>query len=787
MPKLPAARSGIPSTIQSDIMPDPASDANGTGASNGLPAKLKPYHFHKLTIDQVVGSAQAIGDCPFCGKEGKLTINQDSGLLHCFVCGIGGNPASFLKLLHDASDKATTDYKMLAADRKLLYPETLMHWAAVRSIIDDQWLIPGYCAEGKLHQLYRQTPIMDKGKWTHRLLPTPGIWSDGNVHGLHGVNQFDPDKPEISLTEGVWDGLALWEIMRITKRSDGHLVHTASDSSSLLASHNVLAVPGCKIFSDKWLPLFKDKVVNLWYDSDHPRINGNKSFIDGLDGMKRVTSILNSNAQYRPPLIRYLKWGEQGYDSDKPSGYDVRDALASGGLTEAGRIAVLSQLLDKLTPVPDSWLPRTASNANGTNHNDIECLTCTDWNTLVQAWRKAMKWTEGLDRALSIMLACILSTRSVGIQLWAKILSPASGGKSTLCEAISVNKKYVKALSTIRGFHSGFKEGDGGDNKSLILRLRDKTLVTKDGDTLLQSPNKDQILSEARDIFDRTSRSDYRNGMGADHEGINMTWILCGTSALRAIDTTELGSRFLDCVIMESIDNDLEEEIGLRAVNAEERAVSIMCNGTAGSSLEPELVHAMQLTGGYIDYLCNNENGRSEQLLNSISPMDNFTKDKLRGLGTFVAYIRARPSTKQQETSGERELSARLIRQHTRLAKCLAVVLSKKSVDREVMRRVRHTALDTARGRTLEIVKVLCQPVHHSGVTTGELAVYMNETDDRLVPMLKFLKDIAVVKQFDAPRMNNQMVSRKKWTVTDKLKNLYAEINKDASGSGKGG
>src|SRR5690606_35550052 len=142
-------------------------------------------------------------------------------------------------------------------------------------------------------------------------------------------------------------------------------------------------------------------------------------------------------------------------------------------------------------------------------------------------------------------------------------------------EAISVNQDYVVAKSTIRGFHSGFKtDGNGEEDNSLIDQIRDKTLVTKDGDTLLQSPNLGQILSEARDLYDSTSRTHYRNKMSRDYAGVRMTWLLCGTSSLREIDQSELGERFLDCVLMDDIDDELEDAILWRVANRVDRNMS---------------------------------------------------------------------------------------------------------------------------------------------------------------------------------------------------------------------
>ncbi len=219
---------------------------------------------------------------------------------------------------------------------------------------------------------------------------------------------------------------------------------------------------------------------------------------------------------------------------------------------------IVTSILEMFEPVPESWLqgngkPRRVATQQNTT-------SCTDYKTLITSWRKALKWTDGLDISLSVMLASVASTMAVGDQLWIKIMGPAACGKSTLCEALSTNTVYIIAKSTIRGFHSGWKS-DSGEDTSLIAQASGKTLITKDGDTLIQAPNIGQILAEGRDIYDTTSRSHYRNDQGKDYIGQRMTWILCGTASLRCIDQSELGERFLDCVIMDSIDDELEDEI----------------------------------------------------------------------------------------------------------------------------------------------------------------------------------------------------------------------------------
>lgn len=714
-----------------------------------IPAALKPYTFHGIEDLDYEGRDQAIATCPFCGKEKKFYINSADGRWQCKSCSAGtekggGNVYTFMRVLWEMSKEATTDdeYDGLREDRKLLHIDTLKRWGVVKSTLTGDWLVPGHGLDGEVNQLYKYV-----GKI---LLTTTGIG-----HQLHGVPLCDEASQVRYIAEGPWDGMAWWETLREAK-----LLGRGQKA-------DVVAVPGCGVFNEKWVEFFAGKTVVMLYDSDHPRQNQGRESIPGYDGMRRAGRLLASRSEESgaPREIRYLHWGEKGFNPELPDGFDVRDQLAQGETAEE-RVDLLYQTLERVQDAPKEWMRKdVAVTAGG---DAVDCLPCHDWPTLTASWRKAMRWTTGLDNALAVMLASVVSTRSIGDQLWIKIIGPAACGKSTLCEAVSVNRKFVLAKSTIRGFHSGFKsDAKGEEDNSLVAQLRGKTLVTKDGDTLLQSPNLGQILSEARDLYDSTSRTHYRNKMGKDYQGVRMTWILCGTASLRSIDSSELGERFLDCVIMEGIDDDLEDEISWRVANRAKRNVSVIADGKLETQHDTDLVRAMQLTGGYINYLCDN----SASLLGKIDFDDDRTRSCAR-LAKFVAYMRARPSIKQEE-SAEREFSSRLTSQLVRLAMCVAAVLGKRDVDDEVMTRTRKVALDTARGRTLE----LCKHLHKAGsdgLDTRALAIYTNQTEDREAALLRFLRKIGAVEMFR--KEANGIKGKSRWRLTGKLWRLYEEV-----------
>jgi hypothetical protein len=735
----------------------------------------KFFKFYGMDLRDA-SAQESYGECPWCQKE-KFYINTTTGQYQCKVCGSKGNPIEFIRKLWVESYKQKEELKgleELRVDRKLLYSETLTYWGICKSIIDGTWLIPGYNHLGKLCNLYKYA--LDYKTNKRVVLSGP----DPLKHQLFGLPMFNPTRKIVAICEGVWDAMAFWEAMRSARIEEGSLAsehlkleHTGVEGSSLLNEITVIGVPGCNVFYESWVQLLADKTACFMYDSDHPRtVNNVVIEPPGIAGVKRAIGVI-LKAESKPQDVKFLFWGKDGFDPSKPNGFDIRDALVQYGLDVRDRLKALSILLPNVISIPDDWIEGGAKKKNG--KAEIEQLQCERWETLTQAWRKAMKWTEGLDRALSVMLAVVSSTKIIGDQLWVKIISPASGGKSTLCEALSVNKKYILAKSTMRGFHSGFKtDSEGKTDHSLISKLNGKTLVTKDGDTLLQAPNKEQILSEARDLYDGTSRTHYRNATARDYEGVRMTWILCGTSSLRQIDSSELGERFLDCVIMEKIDEDLEHEILIRVAHKTEASMSFESDGELSSHYDADLVKAMRLTGGYVEYLRDH----AQALLSAATiPPENLTKCIM--LGKFVSYMRARPSKKQDE-SVERELAARLVSQLIRLTKCVTIVLNKKTADSEVLRRITKVALDTARGSTLDIIKHL-HKAGTEGTSLAAVAILTNQSEDRERTLLRFLSKIGVVEVYHPKSRIAGISTRPKWRLTSKLTSLYEEVMRDAT------
>lgn len=433
------------------------------------------------------------------------------------------------------------------------------------------------------------------------------------------------------------------------------------------------------------------------------------------------------------------------------------------------RLASLNHLLGALLgPAPQAWQRALAgqqthiSTLGGnepSDSNSVAIRTCESYDELVNAWKKAMKWYDGLDHTLSAMLASSMSTQFVGEQLWFLIEGPPSSGKTSLMEGLATARKWYLSKDTIRGFHSGWKRDDGKD-VSLAQMVNGMTLGTKDGDTLLKAPNLTQILAEARALYDKVSRTNYRNDINREYMGHRMTWHLAGTKAIHEIDDSELGARFLCIVAMGKIDEAFEDTVARMAARQEARNMLMISDGKPESQHPAELANAMALSGGYLDFLRNN----ALELSKSVRVSDRCL-DRCGAFGKFIAFMRARASRKEAVVGIEREFSPRLVKQLTRLMIAEACTLGKCETDDEVMSRVHKVMMDTSQGPTLDLINVLGP--HLQGMEVRGLATLMSASDEGLRKQLKFLRKIGVVETD---------VNWKRWRITPSVYKLWNEV-----------
>lgn len=414
-------------------------------------------------------------------------------------------------------------------------------------------------------------------------------------------------------------------------------------------------------------------------------------------------------------------------------------------------------------PVPTEWLGAALAGQQkahipiGGEVATLPIITCESYKELVAAWQDAAEWSEGLDSALAVMQASAMSTPFVGEQLWIKIIGPASTYKTSLMEGLATARNWYFSRDTIRGFHSGMKLNGDPNDLPLADLVMGKTFGTKDGDTLLKAPNLPQILAEARALYDRVSRTNYRNFVNREYMGHRMTWHLAGTNAIREIDDSELGARFLDVVIMDEITDEFEDRVNRRAVRQEALNMTLLSDGKPESHHPEYLAKAMALSGGYLDFLRTN----ALDLTKSVDVCDRCL-DRCGHFGKFIAYMRARATRNE---SVEREFSPRLVKQLTRLMISLTATINERKTNDEVMARVHKVMMDTSKGFTLELVKYLAPK--RQGAELRSLAATFSFNEDKLWKQFRFLRRIGVLETD---------TNHKRWRVTPKLTKLYEEI-----------
>ncbi len=435
------------------------------------------------------------------------------------------------------------------------------------------------------------------------------------------------------------------------------------------------------------------------------------------------------------------------------------------------RINRLSDLLTRMTPVPVEW---AAAHGRPKDHGkELEPLACQDWGALVQGWRKAMRMRKGLEDVLAVMLAVCLSTEQVGdSQLFLMVIGVPGNAKTRLCDALLVSKKCCP-LEHLKGFYSGYTDASG-DDFSLLARINRKTLITPEMDVMMGDPNFLKLMSEARRIFDGTGGASYKNKKeDLRYTGLRTPWIAAGTPALLDGDQSRLGDRFLK-VFVDRPTADEEHAILLRAGHTELRSVTQTSNGRAEGQMTRELATAYRLTGGYVDWL----RGNASELLSAVQQDDDWVLERCATLARFTALLRARPQSDPRKTEGEvvTELPSRLMKQFVRLAKCLAVVLNRKTIDEEVLRLVRVVALDTSRGRTLDIVRHL-HAAGDVGLSQAELRARTHQTEEKDRHLLNFLRHptLGVSRLVQAP-VRPGLAARTHWVLSARMKQLYEEV-----------
>lgn len=499
--------------------------------------KLKGFEEHHVEFSSEKGG-QAVGNCPFCGKDGHFYVNTTSLLWDCKVCGEKGNYPQFLykaaMAYHEALREDPGKLRELSKDRKIA-ETALLKYHVGWDEVGKRYSVPvisgkGACCDIRLYRLGQKTRS-----------------SAGGSAGLFGAQFLNPgESSTVYLCEGEWDTMALWWLLARNK-----------------AKGTVVGVPGANTFKRDWVPMFTGRDVQLLYDHDNAGDQGERLARERLTGTTRT--------------LTFLHWPEA-----TPSGFDVRDWIGYGVKVE--KIEGCWRNLQKLfsrTPRSDRFSPvhPTAAQAKAEAAGPSDDPITNE--ELLKAYRR---WLYLPDRnVLDVMFGAAFANRLEGDPIWLFLVAPPGGSKSELLMSLSTAESIVCMTSlTPHALVSGAVWGNGKD-PSLLPQLDGKILVLKDFTTItsMHFAARDEIFGILRDVYDGKTEKYF--GTGVKREYKSKFGILAGvTPVIETFGTlhASLGERFLKYRLLGDTKETEESKIlkAISNINSEVSMRSELCD-----------------------------------------------------------------------------------------------------------------------------------------------------------------------------------------------------------------
>jgi len=676
-------------------------------SSKTPPDNLNGFRQHGIEFSRE-SSGNAVGDCPFCDKDGHFYANKETKLWDCKRCGEHGNFEDLLGAFAGNYEESISEERLrqLADDRGLpveAFRNLGIGWSGNR------YSIPVQNAKGRILDIRMYRP---GGK----LLSTPT--SNTGLFNLRDLVSEEGRAKRVYICEGEWDAIAWRWLLR----------HVGE-------SGVVVGVPGANTFKGFWVPFFEGRDVVVLYDNDGA----------GRAGELIVRSKLSGTAK----TLRYLHW-----PGGLENGWDIRDHIKKNALLNNHPREAFDYVVKNLKTAPREDQEAVKRNgktdtAGGGLGEEEEVFQPITTKALIEDYKKWLHMKN--DDALKVMYGAILANKMGGDPLWLFLVAPPGGMKSELLMSLSKGEG-VHALSSLtpHTLISGATWKEGQD-PSLLPKLNQKMLIIKDFTTLLtlHYSVRDEIFGTLRDVYDGNTEKVFGNGIRRKYE--SRFGILAGvTPAIEAFNTIHagLGERFLKFRLCGNWDQDSEEAKIMRALNnighedqMRNELTKIGSRWLANlkvPAVNPELSSAMKLRIVHL--------AKWSARLRGVVERDRFS-------GT-VMY---KPSS---------EVGTRLAKQLAKLGQGIAMFLGKNIVDDEVYKLVLRVALDTVPDRVEDIIRALWDLTDGRAGATCQTVDIMIKTRLPQSTVFRCLQDMNLLKLVE----NCAARGSAAWTLSDKVR-----------------
>jgi hypothetical protein len=660
-----------------------------------------------------------VANCPFanCGKANHFYFNVTHGLYNCKKCNRSGNYYTFITQFHEALKALTTpeDYKFLETERGI--PSEvfeLANWH--RNPNTGRWYVP-YYGSNQLLNLGAFDPNNFNPKNRFRIFKAPGF--DLQLYKVFNTKQYDP---EILVTEGEWDALALYAAFRAMRKE----------------APTIFGLPGATCWKESWNKSFKGKYLTFFFDKDQ----GGDQGIEVL--RKRSIGLRYSIANWGSSALSKLKLVKKNVKLK-----DVRDVWTNAKT----KTEVLPVLLDMAATTEEDYTEELeqeeGSEVKKTFNADIESIEpVTSYSTFQKRIKESLYTSRSILQTIDAMLATSLSVRLPGEPLWLFVVGPASCGKSTVIEAFGGNNKYFDYVSklTATSLVSGWRNTDGSD-ASTLHKMNEKTLFIKDMTVLLGMPDgvQQQLWDLLRDAYDGYVKITWGNGKSYEATDFKFNIIAGVTPIIYKHNDASKGERFLR---IDFLGNDFDED---------EHMSQAWENMGQKKENKKKLSDTML---GYYKHLFETFN--PENVAEVPIPIRN----KIMALAKVAARLQAEVVKDRNEGMIYRPRAAvatRLSLQFKNLAHALAHVRGEKVVSEATYAIIRKIGFDSCPGLNYEVINFIHK---HKNVTRKSIIDTLKIPSTRVHQILTDLEQLDIVIH---DKENNKSGNRGRDTYTYSL------------------